>query len=60
MQRYSLYLMYLAAVAAMVRGLAAFDAGGSAAGNYPTASAILFVGGLFALIALRQLPELRS
>jgi hypothetical protein len=58
MDRYSLILMHLAAVAAMVRGLAAFDGGGSAASNHPTASAILFVGGLFALISLRQLPKM--
>lgn len=54
MERYSLIFMHLAAIAAMVRGLAAFDSGGSAASSYPTASAILFVGGLFALIALRH------
>ena len=46
--------LHVAAFAAVLRGLAAFDAGGSAASSYPTASAILFVGGLAVLVMLRR------
>lgn len=46
----------IAAVAAVVRGLAAFDSGASAASNQPTASAILFVGGLLVLDSFRRYP----
>ena len=47
-------ILYLAGLAAMLRGLAAFDAGGSAAENYPLPSAILFIGGAFLLLRLRD------
>lgn len=56
MNRAIFVVLHLAAAAAMVRGLAAFDAGPSAADNQPIASAILFVGGLLTLVQLRASP----
>lgn len=46
--------LHIGAGAAVLRGIASFDAGGSAASNYPTASAILFIGGLWILMNLRR------
>ena len=52
--------LYVAGVAAMLRGLAAFDAGASAASNYPLPSAILFIGGAFLLLRLRDVDRARA
>jgi len=54
MERAADILVTLAAAGAMLRGLAAFDAGASASNNQPIASAILFVGGLAVLAAMRR------
>ena len=52
--------LYVAGVAAMLRGLAAFDAGASAASNYPLPSAILFIGGAFLLLRLRDADRAKA
>ncbi|MEM9696467.1 MAG: hypothetical protein AAGA56_28240 [Myxococcota bacterium] len=57
MDRFSNIGLHIGAGAALLRGLAAFDAGGSANSFHPTASAILFVGGLFILLQLRRAPS---
>ncbi len=43
-------IIYASIVAAFLRGLFVFDQGGSAAGTYPTASAICFIGSIFLAI----------
>lgn len=54
MDRIVTIVLYIAGVGALLRGLAAFDSGGSAAANNPLASAVLFVGGALLLQRLRD------
>jgi hypothetical protein len=48
-------IIYTSIVAAFLRGLFVFDQGGSAAGTYPEASAICFIGSIFAAIYMLSL-----
>ena len=60
MDRFLRTTLYIAGVAAMLRGLAAFDAGTSAASNHPLPSAVLFIGGAFLLLRLRDADRAKA
>jgi len=51
------WVIWLAILAAFLRGLFVFDMGGSAQNSYPTASAICFVGSILGAILMLRFFE---
>jgi hypothetical protein len=54
------WVIWLAILAAFLRGLFVFDMGGSAQSTYPTASAVCFVGAILGAILMLRFFESKN